>query len=126
MKAPSVSRVGLVARVLEERVDRSRDLGGTRGVLDLHREELRPAHAPEALAQVLEVEEHDVRVGAEWALWALNRAPGQTVLGIAHLELRWAVALSGVAVALGLGFAAGFVPALGAYRARVTEMLRNP
>ena len=64
--------------------------------------------------------------GTEWALWALNRAPGQTVLGIAHLELRPAVALAGVAVALGLGFAAGFVPAFGAYRARVTEMLRNP
>jgi hypothetical protein len=29
-------------------------------------------------------------------------------------------------MALGLGLAAGFVPALGAYRARVTEMLRNP
>jgi putative ABC transport system permease protein len=64
--------------------------------------------------------------GTEWALWALNRAPGHTVLSIAHLELRPAVALSGVAMALGLGFAAGFVPALGAYRARVTEMLRNP
>jgi putative ABC transport system permease protein len=64
--------------------------------------------------------------GTEWALWALNHAPGQTVLGIAHLELRPAVALSGVAVALGLAFAAGFVPAFGAYRARVTDMLRNP
>ena len=36
------------------------------------------------------------------------------------------MALSGLAVALALGFAAGFVPAWGAYRARVTEMLRNP
>ena len=64
--------------------------------------------------------------GAEWALWAVNRAPGQTLLGIAHLELRPLVALAGVSVALGLGFAAGFVPAFGAYRARITEMLRNP
>jgi len=64
--------------------------------------------------------------GTGWALWALNHAPGQTVLGIAHLELRPAVALSGVAVALGIAFAAGFVPAFGAYRARVTDMLRNP
>ena len=64
--------------------------------------------------------------GTEWALWALNRAPGQTLLGIAHLELRPMVALAGVSVALGLGFAAGFVPAVGAYRARITEMLRSP
>jgi putative ABC transport system permease protein len=64
--------------------------------------------------------------GTEWALWALNRAPGQTLLGIAHLELRPLVALAGVSVALGLGFAAGVAPAVGAYRARITEMLRNP
>jgi putative ABC transport system permease protein len=64
--------------------------------------------------------------GTEWALWALNRAPEKTVLGIAHLELRPAVALAGLGVALGLGFAAGFVPAFGAYRARVTDMLRSP
>ena len=57
---------------------------------------------------------------------ALNRAPGQTLLGISHLELRPRVALAGVGVALGLGLAAGFLPAWGAYRARVTEMLRNP
>jgi putative ABC transport system permease protein len=64
--------------------------------------------------------------GTEWALWSLNRAPGQTVLAIAHLELRPLVALSGLGAALALGFAAGFFPAWGAYRARVTEMLRNP
>ena len=52
--------------------------------------------------------------------------PGQTLLGIAHLELRarwWP--LLGFGVALFLGFAAGFVPAWGAYRARITDMLRN-
>jgi ABC-type antimicrobial peptide transport system permease subunit len=64
--------------------------------------------------------------GTEWALWALNRTPGQTLLGIAHLELRPLVALAGVSLALGLGFAAGFAPAVGAYRARITEMLRSP
>lgn len=64
--------------------------------------------------------------GTQWALWALNRAPGQTLLGISHLELRPVVALFGVGVALFLGLAAGFVPAWGAYRAKVTEMLRNP
>jgi putative ABC transport system permease protein len=61
-----------------------------------------------------------------WALWALNGAPEQTFVGISHLELQPAVALVGVSVALGLGLAAGFVPAWGAYRARITEMLRNP
>jgi putative ABC transport system permease protein len=64
--------------------------------------------------------------GTEWALFALNRAPGRTFIGITHLELRPAVALFGLGVALALGFAAGFLPAWEAYRARVTEMLRNP
>ena len=64
-------------------------------------------------------------VGALLAVAALNRAPEQMFLGIAHLELRPGVALLGLGVALALGFAAGFLPAWGAYRARVTEMLRN-
>ena len=55
----------------------------------------------------------------------MNGAPGQTLLGISHLELQPHVALFGVAVAITLGLAAGFVPAWGAYRARVTEMLRT-
>ena len=63
--------------------------------------------------------------GTQWALAALNGAPDQTLLGISHLELRPAVALLSMGVALGLGFAAGFLPAWGAYRARVTEMLRS-
>ncbi len=63
--------------------------------------------------------------GTQWALAALNAAPDQTLLGISHLELRPAVALVSMGVALGLGFAAGFLPAWGAYRARVTEMLRS-
>ncbi len=65
-------------------------------------------------------------LGTQRALWALNRAPEQTLLAISHLELRPAVALFGLGAALALGFAAGFVPAWGAYRARITEMLRNP
>ena len=64
-------------------------------------------------------------LGALGAISALNGAPGQTLLGISELDLRPAVALAGVGVALGLGFAAGFFPAWGAYRARVTEMLRS-
>jgi putative ABC transport system permease protein len=63
--------------------------------------------------------------GALLAISALNRAPEQMFLGIAELDLRPGVALSGVTVALALGLAAGFLPAWGAYRARVTEMLRN-
>jgi putative ABC transport system permease protein len=63
--------------------------------------------------------------GALLAILAMNRAPEQMVLGIAHLDLRPVVAISGLGVALVLGFAAGFLPAWGAYRARVTEMLRN-
>lgn len=63
--------------------------------------------------------------GTLWAIEVMNGAPGQTVLGISHLELRPAVALFGAGVALTLGLAAGFVPAWGAYRARVTEMLRT-
>ncbi len=63
--------------------------------------------------------------GALWAVRAINSAPGQTLLGISHLELRPLVAAAGVGVALLLGFAAGFLPGWGAYRARVTEMLRS-
>jgi hypothetical protein len=35
------------------------------------------------------------------------------------------IAASGLGMALGLGLAAGVMPAWGAYRARVTEMLRG-
>jgi hypothetical protein len=35
------------------------------------------------------------------------------------------VSALGFGVAIFLGFAAGFVPALGAYRARITDMLRT-
>lgn len=63
--------------------------------------------------------------GTLWAIATMNGAPGQTVLGISHLELQPAVAIFGAGVALSLGLAAGFVPAWGAYRARVTEMLRT-
>jgi putative ABC transport system permease protein len=64
-------------------------------------------------------------LGTHGALLAMNSAPGQTLLAISYLELQPAVALFGVSVALGLGLAAGFVPAWGAYRAKVTEMLRS-
>ncbi len=46
-------------------------------------------------------------------------------LGLSELTLRPLVALLGFTVALFLGLAAGFVPAWGAYRARITDMLRT-
>jgi putative ABC transport system permease protein len=63
--------------------------------------------------------------GTLWAIAVMNGTPGQTVLGISHLELRPEVAIFGAGVALSLGLCAGFVPAWGAYRARVTDMLRT-
>lgn len=65
-------------------------------------------------------------VGAAQAvLWAVNSQARGTWFGFAGMELRPAVALFSLGVALGLGLAAGFVPAWGAYRARVTDMLRG-
>ena len=64
--------------------------------------------------------------GAFAALHALNVAPQRTILGISNLQLRPLVALSGLGVALALGFFAGVVPAWQAYRARAVDMLREP
>ena len=46
-------------------------------------------------------------------------------IGLSDLNLQPLVAALGFGVALFLGFAAGFVPALGAYRSRITDMLRT-
>jgi putative ABC transport system ATP-binding protein len=46
-------------------------------------------------------------------------------IGLAEVSLQPVVVVLGFAVALFLGFAAGIVPALGAYRARITDMLRT-
>lgn len=46
-------------------------------------------------------------------------------LGLSSLDLRLSVALIGFGVALLLGLIAGFTPAWGAYRAKITEMLRT-
>ena len=64
--------------------------------------------------------------GALAALHALDVAPQRTILGISHLQLRPLVALSGLGVALALGFFAGVLPAWQAYRARAVDMLRDP
>jgi putative ABC transport system permease protein len=67
--------------------------------------------------------------GSEALMWILTHGPGirdmLAGLGLSELHLKPVIAALGFAVALGLGFAAGFGPALTAYRARITEMLRT-
>jgi putative ABC transport system permease protein len=69
-------------------------------------------------------------IGASQGLmWVLTHAPGVSDMlagiGLSSLRLRPLVALTGFGVALFLGFAAGFMPAWSAYRARITDMLRT-
>lgn len=71
-----------------------------------------------------------VGVGAsEGIMWVLTHAPGVqdalATLGLSELKLRPLVAALGLGNALFLGFAAGFVPAWNAYRARITDALRT-
>jgi putative ABC transport system permease protein len=67
--------------------------------------------------------------GSKGIMWVLTHAPGikdaLAGIGLTELNLQPFVAGLGFVVALLLGFAAGFVPALGAYRARITDMLRT-
>jgi ABC-type antimicrobial peptide transport system permease subunit len=67
--------------------------------------------------------------GADAILWTLARAPGISAalasIGLSGLSLRPLVAALGFSIALLLAFLAGLVPALGAYRARITDMLRT-
>jgi len=63
--------------------------------------------------------------GTSVLIWALDHATSGTWFGFAGMELTARVALTGLGVALALGLAAGLMPAVGAYRARVTEMLRG-
>ena len=69
-------------------------------------------------------------IGASQALMLfLTRAPGVSDMlagiGLSGLSLKPAVAALGFVVAIFLGFAAGFVPAMNAYRSRITDMLRT-
>jgi len=67
--------------------------------------------------------------GSHAIMWMLTHAPGisdaLTGIGLSEINLQPFVAALGFGVAVMLGFAAGFVPALGAYRARITDMLRT-
>jgi putative ABC transport system permease protein len=62
-------------------------------------------------------------------LWVFAHAPGLrdalAGFGLAEMKLRPLVAGLGFANAVFLGFVAGFLPALAAYRARITDMLRT-
>jgi putative ABC transport system permease protein len=67
--------------------------------------------------------------GSQGLMWVLTHAPGVkdmlAGIGLSTLTLRPLVAATGFAVALFLGFAAGFLPAWTAYRAKITDMLRT-
>ena len=67
--------------------------------------------------------------GSQGLMYMLTHAPGikdaLAGLGLSELTLRPLVAALGFGVAIFLGFAAGFLPALSAYRARITDMLRT-
>ncbi len=67
--------------------------------------------------------------GSRGIMWLVTNIPeiqgALAGIGLSELTLQPLVAALGFAVAVFLGFAAGFVPALGAYRARITDMLRT-
>jgi putative ABC transport system permease protein len=67
--------------------------------------------------------------GSQGLMYLLTHTPGirdmLAGLGLSELHLKPLIAALGFVVALGLGFAAGFLPALNAYRARITDMLRT-
>ncbi len=62
--------------------------------------------------------------GARGLLWLLDNGTQPAWFGLTGFVLRRQVAGIGLAATLLLGLAAGFAPALSAYRARVTEALR--
>jgi putative ABC transport system permease protein len=64
-------------------------------------------------------------MGAQALLSVVNRAAGQVQFGITDIELRAFTAWTGFLTALLLGLVSGLLPAWGAYRARVTAMLRT-
>jgi putative ABC transport system permease protein len=67
--------------------------------------------------------------GSQGLMWFLTHTPGVrdmlAGLGLSELHLKPVIAAMGFGVAVALGLAAGFVPAMNAYRARITDMLRT-
>ena len=67
--------------------------------------------------------------GSQLIMYLLTHTPGIAdmllTIGLSSLTLRPMIAALGFVVALFLGLAAGFVPAYGAYRAKITDMLRT-
>jgi putative ABC transport system permease protein len=67
--------------------------------------------------------------GSQGLMYVLSNTPGISDMlagiGLSGLSLKPMVAAVGFVVAILLGFAAGFVPALTAYRSRITDMLRT-
>ncbi len=67
--------------------------------------------------------------GSQTLLYGLSHAPGITEIlagmGLTGLELKPAVAALGFFIAVVLGLFAGLVPALSAYRAKITDILRT-
>jgi putative ABC transport system permease protein len=68
-------------------------------------------------------------VASRGLMWMLTSTPGikdmLAGVGLSTLSLPSSVALLGFGVALFLGLAAGFMPAYGAYRSKITDMLRT-
>jgi len=67
--------------------------------------------------------------GSQGLLYAVSHAPGVSDIlagiGLTGLELKPAVAVLGFFIAVALGLFAGLVPALSAYRAKITDILRT-
>jgi putative ABC transport system permease protein len=67
--------------------------------------------------------------GSQLIMYLLTHTPGVAdmlmTIGLSSLTLKPGIAALGFLVALFLGFAAGFVPAYGAYRSKITDMLRT-
>lgn len=68
-------------------------------------------------------------LGSKTLLVIVSNAPGVADvlagIGLVGLDLKPAVAAMGFAAAVGLGLVAGLVPALSAYRAKITDILRT-